>query len=580
MGQSMSRILTISYLLVGPALILAWLFGSLSFLATALGLVAWIVLGVVGAVAASQLTPNIFSKMTDDELLRARRCVADIEAKRPLSPEDAAWLEALYRRYGKNHTSKQLYPSLRLAVKERRTTAKSSPSAPVSALPEASSLSRGPASGQPSLHDGSAIVLARAARRPGFDVTRDGESWFGGLPALGDAVWPLDQDGQPMTPLAQIALTGLAEAVKVPGLPKDGSLAFFAALPEKGDWIGRVVRVARPGLPTQPPGALPPVMNHSFGGPLRRGEPGDHQRLYPRMAMQLVPISASGETDPEAFKAEVEAALGSSRQYNLSASLFKEAMPDAKRPWNRDSLLRFLHGARIALGSAAAAEKELQKTQAFYASNSKGLAEKLTGIDVPDREVLQARLDNTRASLKLLDHILSDFGAATRQLTEELQTMEAWVRAGDRWKPLTGAEHDLLAPLLAPWARSSRLGGAHLDHTYGVHRRMEDCVDETLLVMAVSEDEVFSRLPEPVRDAVNGPWRQPYDRGHHQMFGCPDSIQDAAASNAQSYLLLQLQCDDLAGFHWGDAGVLQFWIRPKDLEAGRWDRAYMTFEGH
>lgn len=579
MGQSISRILTISYLLVGPALILAWLVGNWSFLATAVGLVAWIVLAVVGAVVASQLTPNIFSKMTDDELLRARRCVAEIEAKRPLPPEDAAWLEALYRRYGKNHTAKQLYPSLRLAVKERRTTAKSPPSAPVSALPEASSLSRGPASGQPSLHDGSAIVLARAARRPGFDVTRDGESWFGGLPALGDAVWPLDQDGQPMTPLAQIALTGLAEAVKVPGLPQDGSLAFFAALPERGDWIGRVVRVANPGLPIQPPGPLPQVMNHSFGGPIRRGEPGDDQLLYPRMAMQLVPISASGRTDPKAFKAEVEAALGPGRQYNLSASLFEEAMPDPKRPWNRDSLLRFLRGARIALGSGAAAEKELRKAQASYPNRIKSLTEKLAG-ETTEREVLQARLDNTKAALKRLDSILADYPGATRQLVEELETMDAWAQGGNRWAPLTEAEQAMLAPLLAPWTASQGLGSAHLERTHQIHRYLKDGVDETLLVMAVAGDDLFTTLPDAVREAINGPWRQPYDRGNHQMFGCPDSVQVAAEDNEDARLLLQLQCDDIAGFYWGDAGVLQFWIRPKDLEAGRWDRAYMTFEGN
>jgi Domain of unknown function (DUF1963) len=109
---------------------------------------------------------------------------------------------------------------------------------------------------------------------------------------------------------------------------------------------------------------------------------------------------------------------------------------------------------------------------------------------------------------------------------------------------------------------------------------MADCVRETLLVIAVAPDRDFATLPAPVRAAVEGPWRQPYDRGHHQMFGCPDSIQEAADANAQSYLLLQLQCDDIAGFHWGDAGVLQFWIRPADLKAGRWDRAYMTFEGN
>lgn len=98
--------------------------------------------------------------------------------------------------------------------------------------------------------------------------------------------------------------------------------------------------------------------------------------------------------------------------------------------------------------------------------------------------------------------------------------------------------------------------------------------------MAVTTDDLFTTLPDAVREAINGPWRQPYDRGNHQMFGCPDSVQVAAEENEDARLLLQLQCDDIAGFYWGDGGVLQFWIRPGDLEAGDWDRAYMTFEGH
>jgi Domain of unknown function (DUF1963) len=429
------------------------------------------------------------------------------------------------------------------------------------------------------LHDGPAVVLARAARRPSFDVTRDGTSWFGGLPALGGADWPLDAQGKPMTPLAQIDLTGLAEAVMVPGLPNEGGLAFFAALPEKGEWVGRVVHVTQPGAPMQPPGPLPPVLNHSLGGPMRRGEPRDQQRLYPRMALQWVPIGASGRTDRTAFDAEVKAALGPGREYNLSASLFKEAMPDPKHPWNRDSLIRFLHGAQISLGSGEAAETSLKKKQASYASRIKGLTEKLAS-ETPEREVLQARLDNTKAALKQLESILADFPAATRQLVEELETMEAWAQTGDRWAPLTEAEQAMLAPLLELWTASSGLGNAHLDRTYQVHRYMKDCVGETLLAMAVAEDGIFETLPEPVRAAINGPWRQPYDRGHHQMFGCPDSVQVAAEENEDARLLLQLQCDDIAGFHWGDAGVLQFWIRPADLHAGQWDRAYMTFEGH
>jgi Domain of unknown function (DUF1963) len=510
---------------------------------------------------AAQRHENPFAGMSDLERGRSIGIIQGSLNRNGISKEDSAWTGALFAKYAPGLTQSQQMEQFMAYLKGHAGEV------------------RAGVTRRERLHDGPAVVLARAERRLGFDVTRDGTSWFGGLPALGGEAWPLDKNGQPMTPLAQIDLTGLAEAIKVPGLPNGSSLAFFAALPEKGDWVGRVVRVTQPGLPTQPPGPLPPVMNHSFGGPMRRGEPGDHQRLYPRMAMQWVPISASGRTDRKAFDAEVKAALGPGREYNLSASLFKEAMPDPTLPLNRDSLIRFLHGARISLGSGEAAETSLKKTQASYASRIKGLTEKLAS-ETPEREVLQARLDNTKAALKQLESILADFPAATRQLVEELETMEAWAQTGDRWAPLTEAEQAMLAPLLELWTASSGLGNAHLDRTYQVHRYMKDCVGETLLAMAVAEDGIFETLPEPVRAAINGPWRQPYDRGHHQMFGCPDSVQVAAEENEDARLLLQLQCDDIAGFHWGDAGVLQFWIRPADLHAGQWDRVYMTFEGH
>jgi hypothetical protein len=53
-----------------------------------------------------------------------------------------------------------------------------------------------------------------------------------------------------------------------------------------------------------------------------------------------------------------------------------------------------------------------------------------------------------------------------------------------------------------------------------------------------------------------------------------------ALDNAKALVILQPHCDDVAGFHWGDAGALQYWMRPADLATGRWDWAFMTFEGH
>lgn len=193
---------------------------------------------------------------------------------------------------------------------------------------------------------------------------------------------------------------------------------------------------------------------------------------------------------------------------------------------------------------------------------------------------MQRRLDNTLTELRRVDGILADFPNAVAQLSEELSTLERWAQAGDPSQPLTAAEQDMLAPLLEPWTKTGAQGWSLLKHTSNIHRTMSACVTETLLVMAVAKDHIFATLPAPVRDAINGPWRQSYGQSRHKMFGCPDSVQSAAEDNTHAHLLAQWKCDDVAGFHWGDAGVLQFWIKPDDLQAGHWHNAYMTFEGH
>jgi uncharacterized protein YwqG len=43
-------------------------------------------------------------------------------------------------------------------------------------------------------------------------------------------------------------------------------------------------------------------------------------------------------------------------------------------------------------------------------------------------------------------------------------------------------------------------------------------------------------------------------------------------------LLLQLDSDDSVGFMWGDIGMLYYWIRRDDLEAGCFDKVWMTMQ--
>lgn len=61
----------------------------------------------------------------------------------------------------------------------------------------------------------------------------------------------------------------------------------------------------------------------------------------------------------------------------------------------------------------------------------------------------------------------------------------------------------------------------------------------------------------------------------HRMFGWPDTVQTIGEAGDGSWvLLLQVSSGDLAGWEWGDCGLLHFWIRRQDLAAGRFDRVW------
>ena len=65
----------------------------------------------------------------------------------------------------------------------------------------------------------------------------------------------------------------------------------------------------------------------------------------------------------------------------------------------------------------------------------------------------------------------------------------------------------------------------------------------------------------------------------HQMFGRGVDIQgNAAVENEGNVMLLQLVCDDMLHWQFGDTGAFQFWIPPEDLARGNWAAVRLTFE--
>lgn len=68
----------------------------------------------------------------------------------------------------------------------------------------------------------------------------------------------------------------------------------------------------------------------------------------------------------------------------------------------------------------------------------------------------------------------------------------------------------------------------------------------------------------------------------HQML-CASDVQNAAREAREAGYILLLQIDSDWGVHkafqFCDMGMVQFWIRPEDLQTGRFDRAWATTEG-
>ncbi|WP_171697411.1 DUF1963 domain-containing protein [Methylomonas sp. ZR1] len=95
------------------------------------------------------------------------------------------------------------------------------------------------------------------------------------------------------------------------------------------------------------------------------------------------------------------------------------------------------------------------------------------------------------------------------------------------------------------------------------------CLSHSAAVSALIPKETFEsllRLPA-------------YDKryGFHRCLGYGYCVQHAAYQHRDKVLLLEVQSDPALFTNFGD-GALQFWIRPEDLAARRFDQAFVTSE--
>lgn len=407
------------------------------------------------------------------------------------------------------------------------------------------------------------IILLPESRAE-VDIATDGNSWFGGLPHLGQGKWPRSRDGSFMHPVAQIDLAELAELNTPDGLPKTGSLAFFV---DFTDWRyeGEVVYVPEPSGPTQPMENLPrlfmPGDSYRFGieGYTKENAP----RHFPRWPIKFVPITgieavdeASADKEETVRNKELAAKFPKCHDtFSLTAYAYKDTLPELAKPTRWDSAQRF---ANLLTNSRASL---LERTK-FRRDH----------FDSLSRQIEQSGKGSADGRFKQLGQIGDDleFLSAHHNAFIAFETeVVAWAYAHDQWDRMHDDDVDTLNKHI------SLVRKRFADETPGFHLfisgypSLDKFVGQTLREIVQSTDAVYNTLPQQFRDDVESMGRFARHRDWHQMFGVSHTNY-GLENHRYDHLLLKLGRDHLQHWRWGEESAC-FWITPEDLQNQRWE---------
>ena len=152
----------------------------------------------------------------------------------------------------------------------------------------------------------------------------------------------------------------------------------------------------------------------------------------------------------------------------------------------------------------------------------------------------------------------------------------AWHRRAATESPLARVP-TAVADELCDWLRSlaARDPGGQL---YGDRFHVEQCFWQAIRAarhhIAFSGD--LSDIPAQLVEAWRPMERLEVGDGHHKMLGDAVSVQDVQMADENNVLLLRLDSDEIAGFCWGDAGILHIAVSRADLAARNFARTHLN----
>ncbi|WP_374457224.1 DUF1963 domain-containing protein [Nocardioides sp.] len=385
---------------------------------------------------------------------------------------------------------------------------------------------------------GQAVLLQRHV-----PPRRDGRSYWGGRPTLpAGLAWPsyTDRTGteRALSFLVQVACDEVPEAGRLGLFPDRGTLFVFAEMSWGHDWRWRCLYTADDvsgAAPSVPPTTLPPAYDSRAVWTWAQDD-ADWPRLLPRWTFTPVlaasPAAPDEVEDPRIWpgRLDVEAALNT----------IPGAVAEAPTPGPTDHggphrpFAAFPHDWRAVLISFGHLARALEQ------------AGRRSGAS--DEAYARMHQDVAAWTARAREHAPDEpVGAAD---------------ADEAWDALT---QDRLVGL-------TTLRGA-----------AADAVDATL---ALHPDPMSVLPPEALRLAgrrhslasmYDG---RRYAHLQQRMLAPPSCPQVEASERVDEWLLLLEVADDPSVGHHLAEGVLQFWIRPEDLAARRFDRVELTAEAY
>ena len=451
-------------------------------------------------------------------------------------------------------------------------------------------------------------VLLAAEARPAIFLRRHWppqdpapqNSWLGGLPRLPEGVdWPINpQSGLALHHLAQIDLTEMPRIDSETPLPAQGMLWFFADIDEELDWdVGPGMAQARvlyhdrstAGQPLCAAPANLPEVDHSGKSMHSRAWSFRPARfaVYPRW-----PLTGHATTTwpldslPAGLSWDSDYAEARTARMNAELALVRGALPAAPEAGPG------IYQPELTLAADGITQRKTGKTlycpdaygPLFPYHNAMGaevllafhhkLRAKLTDAEGTLRWT-PAEIEKQKQRGKDVEHLLARLQRAEQEAT----------RCRDRMAQFT----DLYDRLAAASATSALTD----DHQRRFDALLRGILDEPelkfeganavgrglqrIVQRSFDAPELLDPLPDAFVATLNRSFLLAADTTHHFLMGAKGMASNPTAGRGQR--LAQFDSDYAVDFMFCDVGIIDFWIDPDDLAAGRWDRAWAATAG-